>query len=285
MSKQNHYNQRNVPLGTFVNLYIRWLVSKQCARAMVLGQEYLQYTDHLCHFRRDTAAGRLERFGGPPDSDARVAIWRSHKDAFKENNGYENIRHRYRRATEVLSEAVTKDPEITQVINYTSSYAQLEQDIARAFPSLSVTGVDSEAITRLNAKEFSAPNLQFATAEGPLSFAREADVQCAVFSHLHTAALWLPDLVEETYKVLGERGCRYILAYEPDGFSRELGGFYRYSDQPRPSALYRQQLLLHNYPSLLTKAGFQVVHSEMTKPPHPMPDFRSIVLLAKRVEA
>lgn len=276
------YNNRSIPLRTRAALYARWFITKNAARVMVLGQEYLQYTHGLDRLRSELNSGKVGRFARPLDDEVRINFWRNHREAFRANDGYENVRHRYDRATAILTEVLAKDASIQRLVNYSSSYAQLEQNIAAAYPQLPVVGVDSQAVADLNRGEFQAPNLSFQSASDPASFVREADLEGALFAHLHTAALWLPGLVEQTYQLLAERGCRYILVYEPDGFSRELGGFYHYSDQPRRSALYRQELILHNYPNMLAEAGFKVIRSEMIRPPHRMLDFRSLFLLAKR---
>lgn len=99
--------------------------------------------------------------------------------------------------------------------------------------------------------------------------------------HINVGVYFLPALIGKLYAAAREAGARYLIAFEPSGISRQTNRYYSYGPTPSPSVVFRGPMLLHNYPNLMLEQGFEIVHQELVRPPHPDGDFRSAFFLSK----
>jgi hypothetical protein len=174
------------------------------------------------------------------------------------------------------------------VVNFGCSYAWLEAEVARRFPNVRVVGIDrSETAMVWNRRDFPMPNIEFVVAKDIFDVIRDDPkiFHDAVFVHVNTAGYFLPGFLERLYEAVHAAGAAFVVGWEPAGLSRQTNAYYRYSFEPQDSVVFRGPMLIHNYPYLLRKAGFDTVRAELAVPPHPHPDFRSISWTARRAPA
>ncbi|MCX7312141.1 MAG: hypothetical protein NTV56_10540, partial [Alphaproteobacteria bacterium] len=198
--------------------------------------------------------------------------WRDYKTAFH-REGMDEIVFRGHFCLDTI-----KALNVPTVINFGCLYGWLENELHKV--GFAATGVDrSQGTAALNRAEFPGPTF---AASDILDFLPGCDLAGRCFAHLNTGTLVLPNVLAESYRLAHAAGARYVLIFEPNGGSRITGRYFPYSTEPRQSVVFRDGMLLHNYPALLRGAGFRVIRQEVLHPLHPHRDYRSIFFLAER---
>lgn len=175
--------------------------------------------------------------------------------------------------TQILTQILRSDPECRAVIDFGALYAKPDADVARAFPHVTVYGVDrSELIKGMNIGAFpEIENLQF-IASDILEFLRgHNDLRGGLLVHALTGICILPRMIEKLYAQCAVAGIKHIALVELSGYSHQLRQFFSYSETPQPSAVFRQGMILHDYPSMLRRAGYSVQDAQLIKCPMPKP--------------
>ncbi len=72
------------------------------------------------------------------------------------------------------------------------------------------------------------------------------------------------------------------MAIEPIGLSRQTLEPYRFSDEDQPSVALREGMFIHNYPGLLTQAGFRVTRAELLTLGHQHADIKIVSVTGER---
>lgn len=179
-----------------------------------------------------------------------------------------------------LSEEVFKDSATTKMLNFGVSYAYTDSLLAEKYPHISFAGVDRSEITKVyNEQYFNLPNLSFVADD--IFECMEAGWDNALFAHIRTHACLPREFVEKIYSTAFKAGFKYILGVESCGISWQTGKHYPFSLADQDSVSFRNGMYIHNYPFLLEKHGYSLMHSQILKTPHPDPNFRLISFVAK----
>lgn len=183
--------------------------------------------------------------------------------------------------TRMLKHVLRSDRQCKTVVDFGALYAKPDADIAGAFPDVTVHGIDrSQNVKQMNEAAFPGhSNLHF-TASDITQFIRDHDVRGAVLVHVRTSICILPKAMELLYAQCAASGIRHIILIELTGYSHQLRRFYEFSDEPAPSAVLRQSMFIHNYPSMLKAAGYEIAAAEMYKSPMPKALQRDTHLIA-----
>jgi hypothetical protein len=197
-----------------------------------------------------------------------------------------NVIYRSLISKKVASRLLTTLNTPQKFINWGSSYAWLESELSKEFPECLFYGLDRfECNRNLNRKEFKSKNLFFISTGDMLDFIKgnQKLFKDSAFHHCYTAMFFLPAFIEQLYSKLFLSGASYIICHEHTAYSNQLKQIYRISEtEHRESALHRDSLILHNYPSILSKAGFKMVSAESYRSALLEDNFNSLVLIAKR---
>ncbi len=249
-------------------------------RALHMAEYRKAEVQAIDNLRRDLAAGALHRTGYVDhyDEAAERATW--HK--YKAEAGGGEPAFRAAALRRLVAAELAADPTIRNVVNWGAAYGVMESEIAKAFPGVTVWGLDRRDVTRdLNRAEFSAPNLRFEAV--PDIFGWTAGLDRALFCHANIGTYFLPAFLAKLYRHVAAAGATVVVLLEPSGRSRQTHRYFDYSTEPRATVVFRgARMLLNNYPALLAKAGFKTASMNILRPPHPDPDFRSIAISAKK---
>jgi hypothetical protein len=145
------------------------------------------------------------------------------------------------------------------MINFGAFCAKSDFELANAFPEVEFIGVDRQQVCDLNQKVFAAPNIRYVAAD-IVDFLETMQIRRnALFVHARTACLCYPDFLRLVYQKCADRGIPYIWMYEgcalsPDHIYRDFG------EIPTISLAARSAMFIHDYPRLLTGAGYSVVY-------------------------
>ena len=162
-------------------------------------------------------------------------------------------------------------PPNATLLNFGCSYGWLEHQVP------GMIGIDrSEASMQFNRVEF--PQTTFIAGD-VFEFLQHNRIDGLV--HINIGVYFLPTFISKLYAAAKAAGARYLIGFEPSGISRETNSYYTYDLSLRQSVLFRGPMLLHNYPRLMLDAGFEVIHAEVVRPPHPENDYRSAFFLSK----
>jgi SAM-dependent methyltransferase len=280
-------NTARLGAGARLALSARRLWGALAHRLVRAALEHKEIGETISRLRGDLAAGNVVRSGYVDHyTEAHeLAVWYKYRRGFARETPATNEvvfrAHRIRDEIGRLLEGGTS----SSVVNFGCSYAWLEAQVAKQYPRARVVGIDrSETAMELNRAEFPPPNLEFVTAADIFDLIRDDPrmFHGAIFVHVNTAGYFLPRFLERLYGAVHAAGAAFVVGWEPAGLSRQTNAYYRYSFEPQDSVVFRGPMLIHNYPHLLRKAGFDVVRAELAQPPHPHPDFRSITFTAQR---
>ncbi len=91
-----------------------------------------------------------------------------------------------------------------------------------------------------------------------------------------------PSFILRLYQAVRKSGFEYVVGMESTGISRSTYAEYDFSEEHRPSVIFRDGMFIHNYPGLLKQAGFQIDNIEFIKTAHPNEDLRILSFIARR---
>lgn len=170
----------------------------------------------------------------------------------------------------MLRHILRSDRDCKSVVDFGALYAKPDADIAKAFPDVMVYAVDRSAtIKRMNEEAFpNIPNLVFAATD-ILTFMRDQHLRGGLLVHALTGICLLPKMIERLYAQCAASGIKHIVLIELTGYSHELKCFYEFNGLP--SAVFRQGMILHDYPNMLAAAEYKVESAELIPCPMPKP--------------
>ncbi len=183
----------------------------------------------------------------------------------------------------MFSALAAADPSVATCLNFGVSYAHVDATLAEQFPAITFIGLDRSPLTKtLNELAFPAiENLAF-IADDIFKVLNTRRFERGVFLHCRTLVQMPASFITRLYERAYAAGFEYVIGVEPVGLSRASGSDYPYTDQMQPSALFRDNLFLHNYPGLLASAGYAVQTIDLARTNHPHEDYRLLCFLAKR---
>jgi len=258
-----------------VGVWLRVQASRVAHAFVRLAREREELLAAQAMLQADIAARRLDRSGSDSYAEANeVNTWRRHEDVF-DRGVFGNdciFRNEYMRDE-------LKRMDVNTVINFGGLYGWLDHELHKA--GKEVWSVDRSAETkRLNENKFPGPHF---VASDIRDFLKAHSFSDAAFVHINTGTFLLPQALTDIYRAALAAGCRYVLLFEPSCVSRITGRYFPYdASRDEPSIVLRGTMLAHNYPRLLSGAGFATRRLDTLRPPHPHRDFRSIFLLAER---
>lgn len=180
----------------------------------------------------------------------------------------------YEVAVEKVSNLLQKSDAKT-FINFGICYANIDSILASRHPDVNFIGISRVLHTKqFNNLFFSdIKNLELVTGD-VFDLFSERDLEGGVLFHSRTLLLLPPSFIEKLYGEAAMAGIQYIIGMEQLGISRQTLNSYQFSDDPRPSVLYRDGMYTHNYPGLLRSAGYEIQDIELVKTAHPHSDYR-----------
>ena len=183
-----------------------------------------------------------------------------------------------------LLRIIQDDARVGNVVNFGSAHGWLEHEVASKVPRLRVWGLDrSKRTMNLNRREFRSGNCSFGAGDiHEFIEGNHSALEKSIFCHVNVGVYFLPEFMKQSYHAVFRAGALYVVLFEPSGLSRQTGDFYRYSMEVRDSVVFRGPMILHNYPNLLRKSGYEVIKASLHAPPHPHKDFRSVEFTARR---
>ena len=150
-------------------------------------------------------------------------------------------------------------PDLRRVVNLGSFCGYFDHMLAESHPELSVVGFDrDEAVIELNRRHFTAPNLDFQSADLDSVLKEAVAAGATVVTHVRTCTLMFPAGVAAFYEQCREAGVKYIVGIESTGYSWHIDGFPDPDDFDRPPVVPLGIMVDHNYPRLLHDAGYRV---------------------------
>ena len=255
-----------------------WLfVSRACHWLHRIGAERAEILRLDAQLRDDLLAGRLERSiadhyrGGALEREKWVAYRKQFDDASESEVRFRNTR--------IRDEVTRLRPRV--FVNFGCLYGWLEDQLGKS--GVEAHGVDRSPETKtLNESAF--PNATFHVADIVDFLSRGPARPGAMLAHINTGVYFLPAFLLHLYGAAYAAGFDSVLLWEPWGRSRLDGRYYEMdNDRDQPPKVFRGPMLLHNYARLLARGGFEsIVRQKILRPPHPHPDFRSLLLVAKR---
>jgi hypothetical protein len=181
-----------------------------------------------------------------------------------------------------ISDLLTTFPDLTHTINFGVSYAHIDAELAKKFPARRFVGLDRSSLTKwYNDKHFALPNLSIQTAD-IFEYLAPASQTGGVLVHARTLNLLPEDFNLRLYKAANEAGCRYIVGIEQCGISWETQQPFAFGAAQKESVVYRNFMFIHNYPALLSAAGYRVIRSQLLATRHPDPNYRLVAFVAEK---
>ncbi|MDX2113924.1 MAG: hypothetical protein SFW63_09380 [Alphaproteobacteria bacterium] len=181
-----------------------------------------------------------------------------------------------------VSDLLETFPELTHAINFGVSYAHIDAELAKKFPSRRFIGLDRSSLTKwYNDKHFSLPNLSIQTAD-IFDCLKPASQPQSILLHARTLNLLPVDFNVRLYTAAQQAGCRYIVGIEQCGISWETQQPYSFSGAEKESVVYRNHMFIHNYPSLLAASGYRIIRSQLLATRHPDPNYRLVAFVAEK---
>jgi len=249
---------------------VREAIQKVAFYLHLLAMERTDVNSAVKNLRNDLEQGRAVRTGYVDhySEETEVGVRERYKAQFDGGQDTE-VTFRARYVRDRIREFI---PPNAVLLNFGCSYGWLESQIP------GMTGIDrSEASMARNRLEF--PQSTFVAGD-VFEYLRDHRIDGLV--HISIGVYFLPAFMSRLYAAARAAGARYLLGFEPSGISRETGGYFDYDLAARRSVVFRGPMLLHNYPNLMLEAGFEVLHAEILRPPHPNDDFRSAFFLGRR---
>jgi hypothetical protein len=171
---------------------------------------------------------------------------------------------------------------VDKFVNFGVSYAYIDDILATRFPDVNFIGVDRSIKTkRYNEFIFgSRSNLRF-EAMDILSFLANDRAENGVFFHARTATYVARPILEEIYAAARRSGYRTVVGFEPFGMSRVTGEACEFSLTEQESIAYLYTMIVHNYPAVLRKQGYELLHFDVLEINHPHEDHRLLEFVAR----
>ncbi len=189
----------------------------------------------------------------------------------------------YGHLVKMLSDVLSADKGITTFLNFGVSYAHIDSLLAKSFPKVNFTGIDRSSFTKLY-NEYAFPklnNMEFIAGD-IFELLKKRRFDNGVFFHTRTLCLLSQGFIEKLYKSVAEAGFKYIIGAEQTGMSRETFKPYEFSEETKPSVLFRDKMFIHNYPGILKSAGFSLTEIELLKTGHPDEDLRVLSFVGRK---
>lgn len=187
---------------------------------------------------------------------------------------------------ETFASVASADPSISRCLNFGVSYGHVDAILASRFPHIEFVGLDRSPLTKVF-NELSLPpssNLKF-VADDVFRTLAERRWTHGVFLHCRTLVQLPISFIERLYDCVFASGFEYILGFEPVDLSRSTHSNFEFSDEHKPSQLFRDNLFLHNYPGLAVGARFSIQRIDLLKTSHPHEDYRVLYFVAQRQPA
>lgn len=162
----------------------------------------------------------------------------------------------------VLERTLAENPDIRTVVNFGSLFGWAEFVLATRNPEVLVAGFDWTPVSkRLNDQVFSRPNLRyldgnFARSVRPLLAERGGK---ALLWHGRTGTLMYPEELIRLYGDCRDLGVANLILSEDVNFDMVRGHYPDFSRPGPRSRVLGGQVMLHDYPHYLGKAGYRVV--------------------------
>jgi hypothetical protein len=187
----------------------------------------------------------------------------------------------YERQQRIISELLLSN-DVDKFVNFGVCYAYVDSLLAKQFPNVKFSGVDRSLLTkRYNEFIFgTSSNLSF-EATDIRSFLSKEKAKNGIFFHARTATYVAKPILEDIYASARENGYRFIVGFEPFGISRITARPYDFSTSDQDSVAYLHDMIIHNYPAILDKHGYQLVHVNVLQTQHHHTDLRQLEFVAK----
>lgn len=242
------------------------------------GEQRSEAVKSYYQLQADIAADRLDRtvHDGYLGGGGEKSKWLVYKERFASNEPNEQ----FFRNRVIRDKVLSLRPR--RFLNFGCLYGWLENELAKA--GIESHGIDrSEETKKLNEEAFPAGKYH----AGDIFTFLERNPELtrgAMLATINTGVYFLPKFLTRLYDTAYRAGVDSVLAWEPWGRSRIDGEYHKIDpDDDLPPKVFRGPMLLHNYARLMKLAGYvNLVHSEVVRPPHPHPDFRSVFVIATR---
>lgn len=246
----------------------------------VLHEDYMHYK---CDMEaKDAKAGDSTHYGYEPYQDAVTYFCYA---AQLRRRDFEQLSvasaDLYAKQIDVLQELLGK---VRRLLNLGVLYAHVDHLLAETHPDVEFHGIDLSLFTKaLNEAEFGhLKNMKFHAGD-IFDLIGDDDWVDSILFHSRILVLLPREFIERLYAGAFKAGFKYVCGFEPCGMSRKTLRGYTFSEQPRPSVWWRDDLFLHNYPGLLKAAGYDV-KCELLKTKHSSPDHRIVCVVGSRPE-
>ncbi len=189
-------------------------------------------------------------------------LWRNMECFNRFQNGWASMRWLQRTKLEAALRGEARD--VSRFLNFGAFCARVDADLAEQFPSIEFQGIDLGARTKaLNERAFRRQNLAFHDAF-ILDFLDERPVgpQPTMLFHARTTTLFYPKFVERFYQTCAAKGIRYLALWENNTLSYFNVRFHDFGEIPNGSVAYRNVMFIHDYKTLLERAGYEILQAE-----------------------
>lgn len=193
------------------------------------------------------------------DKQAQARFWRSYETEFHSaktrlinDSGYLGAL-----LTRLVGEALRDDPTLDTVVNYGCLYAKVEAELAAEFPEVLFIGYDRAPTSRvLNERRFEAPNLVFADGDFAEAVGPRLEGRRALLCHMRTACFLFPEELATLYQTCADLGIAALLGVEGVSWSEADFRFPDFRRSNSPTILQGGNILMHDFPYFLEKAGY-----------------------------
>jgi hypothetical protein len=146
------------------------------------------------------------------------------------------------------------------VVDFGSMCAQPLFEAAGRMPNTAFYACDRQPLIKeLNERAYRLPNLHFRAMDIFEMLAEAAKLPGRkVLTHVRTACVLYPQLVQKLYAACRDAGIDHILLIENADLERSTLRFYEFDGLPARSIVTKHKLYLHDYQAMLADAGFEV---------------------------
>lgn len=189
----------------------------------------------------------------------------------------------YDYAIKEISDFIVRNKQIKRVINFGVSFGYIDSVLAKKFPDIAFVGIDRSILTKsFNEENFGdISNLSF-KAQDIFEFLKTEDFNNSLLIHIRTLTVLPEKFVADLYRSASNAGINFIAGFEQCGVSRQTNAPFNFSDAYKESVVYRTIMLIHNYPELLKRFGYNIIGSELLKTRHKDEDYRILAFKAKK---
>ena len=147
---------------------------------------------------------------------------------------------------------------IDTVANFGCFCASTELTLSKEFPDVQFHGIDrAPLIKNLNDEHFKTVNTTYFADDMLRWFEHASPVKKGMLVHMRTAVYCLPVFLEKLYRLARSKGYRHVLLLENVGFDRNTLTYPEF-DTGFQSFMLRNWILVHDYPALLNRCGYEV---------------------------